>query len=892
VSRERDIRNAYPIVNSRGDLITTIFEDQVDTTSTSLVLHGRGAPYYGFARDTNLVYLLENFASSDAPRQPLEGQLWWDTSDTMVYTGSPLGWSLLVPLSVNIGFNVVAGDGLSGGGIPTGSPLSVTIDLGAGTGITFTAPPSEVSHALLAVYGSPNEEFLAGDGTWQDFTKLDTTLAMSTLTTGDDYMIFYRTNFGNNASGNPTDDFIRVVEDLPGSPVLEIPFSKHRIEVFGQDLGQLYGFMTRFNATGNDLKLQAKGLTPGTPFILNPHALAISLTELGSNATYSEDTVGIANVPAGSPQNTGADITDHRGWSPTTAAVNIGDGSSNYIVFWCSHWQIDQGSAFNTYTTGIRETVGGSPLSLGSPRTFYGSPTNVRIVKSMGPGDAREFLVSAGFTNYIAPSSDTTLNIVGKTGGFGGFGGNHDLLYASICAINLNAFEDSFADYNDISIITFNAHKQLLLTQHRTSTSGPVDWGVLSGWQFSSGAGNPSAGYELQLGLNVGSPFGSPVTLAGAGSPGGVPNLHGDGTFPTDRGHKIFAIQPNTRGEAGGDLRYGSTVGEQTAVVSGTDMSFLMAANPSFAGAPNANQRSIAGFTWKLAGGSGGSPEFVATVDSEIIHDNLLNFVANEHIDHTSITLNAGAGLRGTGTIDSSLNIDVAGRDGITVNTNDIAVDSTVVRRSNDQTIGGEKAFTSQIRGLVSGTNATNPAFALGSTSNGWYSSASNQLSFTTDATQRFRIESNGILRSLNSTYESLVTVANHIPNKKYVDNVSATAVTENTFVGTSSLTGLDGNQTYLVSCYGTVFYKGSTGIGITLDGIRIRAGTTLGSGTVLASYPAVDINWPDGGIPNSGSFVVDMNGNTSLHAQINRSSTGGVNTYSTLITAVQLTDN
>lgn len=41
----------------------------------------------------------------------------------------------------------------------------------------------------------------------------------------------------------------------------------------------------------------------------------------------------------------------------------------------------------------------------------------------------------------------------------------------------------------------------------------------------------------------------------------------------------------------------------------------------------------------------------VSTTDGDIVHDNLSGFVANEHIDHTSVTFTAGNGLAGGGTI-------------------------------------------------------------------------------------------------------------------------------------------------------------------------------------------------------------------------------------------------
>lgn len=44
----------------------------------------------------------------------------------------------------------------------------------------------------------------------------------------------------------------------------------------------------------------------------------------------------------------------------------------------------------------------------------------------------------------------------------------------------------------------------------------------------------------------------------------------------------------------------------------------------------------------------------VNSVDSEIVHDNLSGFVANEHVDHSTVTLTAGDGLTGGGTIAAS----------------------------------------------------------------------------------------------------------------------------------------------------------------------------------------------------------------------------------------------
>lgn len=53
----------------------------INSVDTSLSLVGRGYPNYGEKVAGNFLHLLENFASPIPPENPIEGQLWYDTSD-------------------------------------------------------------------------------------------------------------------------------------------------------------------------------------------------------------------------------------------------------------------------------------------------------------------------------------------------------------------------------------------------------------------------------------------------------------------------------------------------------------------------------------------------------------------------------------------------------------------------------------------------------------------------------------------------------------------------------------------------------------------------------------------------------------------------------------------
>lgn len=57
-----------------------LVEDNTINQETSLDLPGRSTTAYGTAVSENFLHLLENFAASSAPRNPVEGQLWYDNT--------------------------------------------------------------------------------------------------------------------------------------------------------------------------------------------------------------------------------------------------------------------------------------------------------------------------------------------------------------------------------------------------------------------------------------------------------------------------------------------------------------------------------------------------------------------------------------------------------------------------------------------------------------------------------------------------------------------------------------------------------------------------------------------------------------------------------------------
>ena len=81
---------AYQINKTDGTIISTVADGQIDTLSTDITLIGKNYSGFGEALNENLIKLLENFSSTQAPTYPLRGQVWFDTAENKlkVYNGS------------------------------------------------------------------------------------------------------------------------------------------------------------------------------------------------------------------------------------------------------------------------------------------------------------------------------------------------------------------------------------------------------------------------------------------------------------------------------------------------------------------------------------------------------------------------------------------------------------------------------------------------------------------------------------------------------------------------------------------------------------------------------------------------------------------------------------
>lgn len=81
---------SYIINKTDGSVLTEVIDGTIDQTATDLTLVGKNSSSYGELFNENFVHILENFANTNSPNNPIIGQLWYDTGEgrLKVYDGN------------------------------------------------------------------------------------------------------------------------------------------------------------------------------------------------------------------------------------------------------------------------------------------------------------------------------------------------------------------------------------------------------------------------------------------------------------------------------------------------------------------------------------------------------------------------------------------------------------------------------------------------------------------------------------------------------------------------------------------------------------------------------------------------------------------------------------
>ena len=102
----------YSIYLTNGNLLTTVIDGTIDQSTTNLALLGKNSTGYGAFLNDNFVRLLENFANTSQPGNPLVGQIWFDTSQNRlkVYDGTSFTVASGTLVSTIVPSSIIAGE--------------------------------------------------------------------------------------------------------------------------------------------------------------------------------------------------------------------------------------------------------------------------------------------------------------------------------------------------------------------------------------------------------------------------------------------------------------------------------------------------------------------------------------------------------------------------------------------------------------------------------------------------------------------------------------------------------------------------------------------------------------------------------------------------------------
>jgi hypothetical protein len=431
---------AYTLNKTNGDLLTVLADGTTDTSTTNLTLVGKNATSYGEALNENFVKIMESFSSTTAPSVPLQGQMWWDSTNKQMSVYQGTTWKV---------FSHAVPSASAPTSAPTAGDLwwdTVNGQLRGYTGSVWSliGPQTPIGAATTDFQGNAATDTLSASHTVGNVIVNNKLAAIfSTDATAFTPAFTYPTS--GITKVNPGLNFTSTAEPTAiSTPNMTVGVSSGNVQITA--LTTNYGFNVTANVAGTPRSvLYVSGATGDVTFNGNvnfPTANPVTISNVSSNISptangtqnlgstssywnqlYVRDVNALGNITVGGT----ATVTGATTLSSTlavTGKATLGNIVTTSGLFWANGVNYAQATSFISIASNVTPAAN-LTYNLGSPTAYwnniYGTAIQAQYADLAerfeadgiyGPGTVVELGGSAEITAAVEELSENVFGVI------------------------------------------------------------------------------------------------------------------------------------------------------------------------------------------------------------------------------------------------------------------------------------------------------------------------------------------------------------------------------------------------------------------------------------------------------------------------------------------------